>query len=174
MFVQSRINTFGVDGSHGDCGNMVASVGAFAIEKGLVMPALPSTRVRVRSLNTGTRYEIKVQTKGLPGPGGVVGGVPRVQYSGDQVIAGVDGTGSPVVVTAKGMAGTLGRGILPTGNASDLVSVSSGRKVRVSCVDFSRPMVLVACNDLGLTGSETKLELDADTGLMDLAEEVRR
>ena len=103
-----------------------------------------------------------------------MGGVPRVQYSGDQVIAGVDGTGSPVVVTAKGMAGTLGRGNLPTGNASDLVSVSSGRKVRVSCVDFSRPMVLVACNDLGLTGSETKLELDADTGLMDLAEEVRR
>ncbi|QDZ19383.1 hypothetical protein HOP50_02g18980 [Chloropicon primus] len=163
-FVQSEIESFGVDTTHGDCGNMLPSVGAFAIEKGLVRKGLtcPSTTVKLRSLNTGTRYEIEVQTENE------AGGI-RVRYSGNQAISGVPGSCAPVSVRARGMAGTLGRGILPTGNAVDEVG-----GIEVSCIDFSRPMVLCKASDVGMTGEETKEECDADVELNERMENLRR
>lgn len=164
-FVQSEISTFGVDESHGDCGNMLCSVGAFSIEKGLVKGlAAPSTTVKLRSLNTGTRYEIEVQTeRGGPGEG------IRVKYSGSHVISGVAGSCAPVRVRARGMAGTLGHGILPTGNAVDEVG-----GIEVSCIDFSRPMVLCRATEVGMTGEETKEECDANVELNERMENLRR
>ena len=66
------------------CGNMLAGVGPFAIERGLVTPAGDETRVRIYDVNTGSRVEAIVQT-----PGGMV------TYAGDQRIDGVPGTGAP-------------------------------------------------------------------------------
>ena len=70
------------------CGNMLAGVGPFAIERGLVTPDADETRVRIFDVNTGSRIEAIVQT-----PGGTV------TYAGDQRMDGVPGTAAPVVLS---------------------------------------------------------------------------
>jgi len=166
-FVQSRVEEFGVDDSHGDCGNMIAALGPFAIEKALVEPVHPVTKVRVRSLNTGTKYEIEVQTK-------VAGGNVEVQYCGDFAISGIEGTAAPVKISAFGMAGGITGKLLPTGRALDVLDVGGGETIGVSCLDFSRPMVMVRGSDVGMTGLETKTECDNNSSLNERMERIRR
>ena len=67
---------------------MLAGVGPFAIERGLVTPDADETRVRIFDVNTGSRIEAIVQT-----PGGTV------TYAGKLRIDGVPGTGAPVVLS---------------------------------------------------------------------------
>src|SRR5262245_6570627 len=69
------------------CGNMLAGVGPFAIERGLVPAGNGVTEVRVRMVNTGTVATLRVQT-----PGGVL------TYDGEAEISGVPGTAAPVEV----------------------------------------------------------------------------
>lgn len=168
-FVQSEIERFGVDETHGDCGNMLPAVGPFAIETGLVRASGgPSTTVKVVSANTGTRYALEVQTI----PSGSPQSDLKVRYAGDHAISGVPGTSAPVKVTARGLVGTLGRGLLPTGNPIDTVEVD-GESIEVSCVDFSRPMVLVRGEDVGMSGRETKSDCDGDVSLMQKIDRIR-
>ena len=65
-----------------NCGNMLAAVGPFAIETGMMAAQDGETTVRVRMLNTGNLCELVVQT-----PGG------QVEYAGDARIDGVVFTG---------------------------------------------------------------------------------
>ena len=69
------------------CGNMMAGVGPFAIEKGWVKTTIPETRVMVYNINTKSIIEEIVQT-----PKGVV------EYNGNTHIDGVPGTAAPVVL----------------------------------------------------------------------------
>ena len=77
------------------CGNMLAGVGPFAIERRLVIPDADETRVRIFDVNTGSRIEALVQT-----PGGTV------TYAGDQRMDGVPGTGAPVVLNFSDVVGS--------------------------------------------------------------------
>ena len=146
----------------GNCGNISSGVGPFAIEKGLVEARDGETSVRIYNTNTDKIIEAVVKT-----PGGAV------VYEGDFYIAGVPGTASPVKLKFIDPAGTLGHGLLPTGNPVDVLEVPNWGKVEVSIVDAANPLVFARAKDLGLTGRELPDELNADPEKLELLETVR-
>ena len=146
----------------GNCGNISSGVGPFAIEKGLVEAKDGETAVRIYNTNTDKIIEAVVKT-----PEG------QVAYEGDFYIAGVPGTASPVKLKFVDPAGTLGHGLLPTGNAVDVLDVPGWGPVEVSIVDAANPLVFARAKDLGLTGRELPDELNANAEKLDLLEKVR-
>jgi hypothetical protein len=157
LFAQVSVDEARVDISP-SCGNILAGVGPFAIEAGLVPAQEGETRVRVRNLNTDSFIETLVQT-----PNGVV------EYDGDASIDGVEGTGAPIVLNFLDVAGSKTGKLLPTGNLRDRFA-----GVEVSCVDAAVPMVLIPAQALGKNGTETKAELDGDSELLARIEAIRR
>ena len=146
----------------GNCGNISSGVGPFAIEKGLVEPKEGITSVRIYNTNTDKIIEADVHTSD-----------GCVEYDGDFAIAGVPGTASPVKLKFVDPSGTLGNGLLPTGNAADVLDVPGFGPVEVSIIDAANPLVFARAKDLGLTGRELPSELDADAEKLDLLEKVR-
>ena len=146
----------------GNCGNISSGVGPFAIEKGLVEARDGETPVRIYNTNTDKIIEAVVQT-----PEG------QVAYQGDFYIAGVPGTASPIKLKFVDPAGTLGHGLLPTGNAVDVLDVPGWGPVEVSIIDAANPLVFARARDLGLTGRELPDELNANAEKLELLEAVR-
>lgn len=146
----------------GNCGNISSGVGPFAIERGLVEAAEGTTKVRVFNTNTQKLIVEEVQTRD-----------GHVVYEGDFAIAGVPGTASPIKLRFVDPTGTLGHGLLPTGNAVDYLEVPNYGTVSVSIVDAANPLVFVKAEDLGLTGRELPDELNADADKLQLLETVR-
>lgn len=146
----------------GNCGNISSGVGPFAIEKGLVKAKDGVTSVRIFNTNTQKIIEADVQT-----PGG------EVAYSGDFAIAGVPGTASPVKLKFVKPSGTLGRGLLPTGNAVDVLEVPGFGEVSVSIIDAANPLAFVKAHDIGLTGKEIPDEINSNPKTLELLEKIR-
>ena len=138
------------------CGNMLAGVGPFAIERGLVTADAGETRVRIFDVNTGSRIEAIVQT-----PGGAV------TYEGDQRIDGVPGTGAPVVLSFSDVVGSKCGAMFPTGAVQEEID-----GVAVSCVDVAMPMVMMRAGDLGLSGYDPG-EITGDAVIMRRIEKIR-
>jgi 4-oxalomesaconate tautomerase len=133
-----------------NCGNILAGVGPFAVERGLV----GSAPVRIHMVNSGS-----VATASFPGRDGVV------DYEGDTAIAGVPGTAAAVVLAfsdgqSEGTEGSATGALLPTGHVADVIE-----GITVTCVDNGMPVVVVSAADLGRTGYETVAELEADPDL---------
>ena len=140
-----------------NCGNMLAAVVPFAIERGMVAARGEVTTLRVLTRNTGTLCDIEVQT-----PGG------RVEYAGSARIDGVPGTAAPVNISFLDTAGSVCGALFPTGN---LVDRFDG--VDVTCIDNGMPVVVMLAADLGVTGSETRDELNANSALKKRIESIR-
>jgi 4-oxalomesaconate tautomerase len=140
-----------------NCGNMLAGVGPFAIEKGLFVATDPESTLRIRTVNTGMIAEAVVQT-----PGGFVA------YDGDAQIDGAPGTAAPIMLNFLDTAGSVCGSLLPTGNAVDRV-----QGVEVSCIDNGMPVVIMNATDVGITGYETRDELDGNTDLKARLENIR-
>ena len=138
------------------CGNMLAGVGPFAIERGLVTPDADETRVRIFDVNTGSRIEAIVQT-----PGGTV------TYAGDQRIDGVPGTAAPVVLSFSDVVGSKCGAMFPTGAVQEEID-----GVAVSCIDVAVPMVMMRAGDLGLSGYEPE-KITSNAVLMRRIEKIR-
>lgn len=136
-----------------NCGNILAGVGPFAVERGLVPAGEQETSVRIRMVNTGDHA-----TATFPTPGG------RVAYAGDAEISGVPGTAAPVVIEFPPGAGEL----LPTGNAVDVID-----GVEVTCVNNGMPTVLIAAGSLKVTGYESPRTLEEDAALADRLHTIR-
>ena len=146
----------------GNCGNISSGVGPFAVETGLVPAKEGITTVRVYNTNTDKIIEEDVVTRG-----------GRVIYSGDYAIAGVPGTAAPVKLKFMDPAGTLGGGLLPTGNPSDMLEIEGLGSIRVSIVDAANPLVFVKAEDAGLKGTELPKDLDNDPGMLERLEKIR-
>ncbi len=136
-----------------NCGNILAGVGPFAVERGLVPAGEQETSVRIRMVNTGD-----YATATFPTPGG------RVDYTGAAEISGVPGTAAPVVIEFPPGAGEL----LPTGNVIDVID-----GVETTCVDNGMPTVLIAAASLEVTGYETPRDLEEDVALADRLRTIR-
>ncbi|MBY5971585.1 4-oxalomesaconate tautomerase [Ferrimonas balearica] len=158
LFLQVFVDEAIVTDAQG-CGNILAGVGPAAIERGLVPVAGDVTPVRIHMRNTGEVAVAKVQT-----PGG------RVTYTGDASIDGVPGTHAPVPLMFTGTAGSLTGGgvMLPTGNGADEIE-----GVACTLIDNGMPCVVMAASDLGITGTETRDELEANSPLKERLEAIR-
>ncbi len=148
LFAQVKVKEAVVD-TKPNCGNMLAAVGPFAIEAGLVTAQDPETIVRIFNVNTRTIIEAIVQT-----PGGLV------RYDGDTRIDGVPDPAAPIKLTFLDAVGAMTGRLLPTGNIIDTID-----GVQASCVDMAMPVVVMAARDFGKTGAETPEELEADRDL---------
>lgn len=140
-----------------NCGNILAGIGPFAIERGLVAATGDETRVAIFMENTGQVAVATVQTPGS-----------RVTYAGDAAIDGVPGTHAPVPLEFRDTAGSSCGALLPTGNAADVVN-----GVAVTLIDNGMPCVVMKAADLGITGYEDRDWLDNATDLKAKVEAIR-
>jgi 4-oxalomesaconate tautomerase len=156
LFLQVVVDEARVDGSQ-NCGNLLAGIGPFAIERRLVKTAGDVTSVRINMLNTQSLAVAHIQT-----PHG------QVEYQGDARIDGVPGTAAPVPIDFLDIAGTSCGALLPTGNARDTI-----QGIDVTCIDNGMPVVVMRAKDLGQTGYETPETMEADEALKKRVEEIR-
>jgi 4-oxalomesaconate tautomerase len=141
-----------------NCGNLLAGVGPFAFERGLLSaPAGDHAEVRVRMLNTGGLATAIVPLRD---------GRPR--YDGTAAIDGVPGTAAPIRLDFEDVAGSSCGALLPTGRAVDRID-----GLAVTLIDNGMPVVVLRAADLGVTGYETCADLEADAGLRDRLERIR-
>lgn len=138
-----------------NCGNILAGVGPFAVERGLVASGDGETAVRIRMVNTDS-----IATARFATPGGVV------DYDGGLEIDGVPGTAGAVKLDFEGTAGSSTGALFPSGRVLDSVA-----GIDVTCVDNGMPSVLMRAADLGISGDESPADLEADAGL---AEHLRK
>lgn len=140
-----------------NCGNILAGVGPFAIERGLIQATGDETRVTIFMENTGQVAVATVQT-----PGG------EVSYEGDTKIDGVPGNHAPIPLEFRDTAGSSCGVLLPTGNAVDMVGGA-----RVTLIDNGMPCVVINAADVGISGYEDRESLDANAELKAKIEAIR-
>ncbi|MBS98989.1 MAG: 4-oxalomesaconate tautomerase [Oceanospirillaceae bacterium] len=140
-----------------NCGNILAGVGPFAIERGLVQPEGDETEVSIYMENTGQIARARVST-----PNG------KVNYVGDASIDGVPGTSAAVPITFEDTAGSSCGALLPTGNTVDTID-----GVEVTMIDNGMPVVVMRAEDMGITGTESREELEANEALRAKLESIR-
>lgn len=156
LFLQVFVDRAEVSDSQ-NCGNILAGVGPFAIEQGLVEARDDVTDVRIHMVNTGGIAVARLQTPGR-----------RVEYGGTARIDGVPGTAAPVMLEFLGISGSSCGALLPTGRVRDLVD-----GVEVTCIDNGMPVVLLRAADFGKSGYESPAELEADEALRSRIESIR-
>jgi 4-oxalomesaconate tautomerase len=140
-----------------NCGNMLAGVGPFAIDRGLVKAHEVVTAVKIYMVNTGNIAVAHVPT---------VDG--EVISAGDASIAGVPGTAAPIRIDFLETAGSVCGALLPTGHALDTLD-----GIEATLIDNGMPVVVLRAADFGKSGYETPAALDADKKFKDRLEEVR-
>jgi hypothetical protein len=128
---------------NGNCGNMSAAVGPFAVDEGLVRAQEPVTTVRIFQKNTCKRITAEVPVK-----------EGCFDESGDYAIAGVPGTGSRITLRFADPGGSMTGKLLPTGSLQETLSIPSLGTIRVSIVDAANPVVFVQAAAIGLSGEE--------------------
>jgi len=140
-----------------NCGNILAGVGPFAVERGLIEPGAGSTTARIRMVNSDSLVTATFATPG---------GVPV--YSGSTAIDGVPGTAAPISLLFADTVGSATGHLLPTGSVCDRIA-----GVQVTCIDNGMPVVVARATDLGITGYESHGELTANADLADRVQSIR-
>jgi len=140
-----------------NCGNILAGVGPWAIEHGLVSVSDGVTPVRIHMVNTDG-----IAVAHVPTPGG------EVAYEGDARIDGVPGTAAAIPLDFLDVAGSSCGALLPTGSVVDTVDGLS-----VTCIDNGMPVVILRAADFGLTGTELPAEIESNTDIKARVERIR-
>jgi 4-oxalomesaconate tautomerase len=140
-----------------NCGNILAGIGPFALERGLVAADSDETRVTIFMENTG---QVAVATVATPGG--------QVTYSGDARIDGVPGSAAPVPLEFRDTAGSSCGALLPTGNAVDMID-----GVACTLIDNGMPCIVLKATDVGATGYEDRDTLDGAEGVKAKIEAIR-
>jgi 4-oxalomesaconate tautomerase len=140
-----------------NCGNILAGVAPFAVERGLVAARPDRTTVRIYLVNSDSRAEVTVET-----PGG------RVRYDGDVAIDGVPGRHAPVTQAFLDTEGSACGTLLPTGRARDEID-----GVPCTLIDNGMPVVVMPAASFGLTGYEDPATLEGDAALRERLEAIR-
>jgi 4-oxalomesaconate tautomerase len=156
LFLQVVVDRAEVSDSQ-NCGNILAGVGPWAIENGLVPVAGPTTPVRIHMVNTGSLAIAHVRT-----PDGTV------EYEGEARIDGVPGTAAPIPLEFLDVAGSSTGSLLPTGAVTDTFE-----GIELTCIDNGMPVIIVRASDLGVTGAESPAQLEANAVLVAKVERIR-
>lgn len=154
LFLQIGVDEATV-GDAQTCGNLLAGIGPFAVERGLVAPSQSRTIVRIRLVNTGAVATSEFATS-----------AGRPDYDGDATIDGVPGTASAISLE---VGGGPGKPLLPTGRPADEVDGH-----RATLIDNGMPVVLLRADEFGLSGDESPAELEGDATLRERIERIRR
>ncbi len=156
LFVQVVVGENRVDTTP-NCGNILAGVGPFAIEAGLVKAQHPQTPVRVYMVNSGKICELLLHTPNA-----------EMSYQGDTRIDGVPSSSAPVICNYSDIAGSACGSLLPTGRVLDRID-----DIEVSCVDNGMPVVVLRAADFGISGDESPAELNANDELKARLQSIR-
>ena len=140
-----------------NCGNILAGVAPFAIERGMVPVEGNETQVRIYMENTGQIAQARVQT-----PDG------HVSYAGGAMIDGVPNPAAPIPIAFSDTAGSSCGALFPTGNSSDVIDGTP-----MTMIDNGMPCVLIAAHDLGISGYETAAALEENASLRARLEQLR-
>ncbi|WP_420003916.1 4-oxalomesaconate tautomerase [Arenibacterium sp. LLYu02] len=156
LFLQVFVDAARVSDAQ-NCGNILAGVGPFAIERGLVQAEEGETRVTIYMENTGQVAVARVAT-----PKG------RVTYEGTARIDGVPGQAAPVPLAFRDTEGSSCGALFPTGQTCDQIA-----GLAVTLIDNGMPCVLMRAADLGLRGDEAPAVLEANAALRARIEAIR-
>ena len=156
LFLQVSVDKAEISDSQG-CGNVLAGVGPFAIERGLVKARCQLTTVRIRMCNTGEIAEVTIST-----PGG------EVSYDGNETIDGVPGAAAAIPIFFSNLAGSNCGSLMPTGNLIDILN-----GVKCTLIDNGMPCVIIKASDFGITGRESRDELEVNVEVKSAIELVR-
>lgn len=156
LFLQVVVDKAEVSDSQ-NCGNILAGVGPWAIENGLIAPAGATTPVRINMVNTAS-----IAVAHVPTPNGVV------EYEGESRIDGVPGTAAGISIDFLDVAGSSCGALFPTGNVADRVD-----GIEVTCIDNGMPVVVLDAADFGLSGDESPQALEANMDLKQRVEKIR-
>ena len=156
LFLQVAIDKAEVSDSQ-NCGNLLAGVGPWAIEHGLVPANSPKTSVRIHMVNTAS-----VAIAYVPTPSGTV------EYEGDARIDGVPGTASAITLEFLDIAGSSCGALLPTGRVIDHVD-----GLDVTCIDNGMPVVILKADDFGIVGDESPETIELNSELRARIERIR-
>jgi 4-oxalomesaconate tautomerase len=156
LFLQVAVDKAQVSDAQ-NCGNILAGVGPWAIEHGLVPVAGPITPVRIHMVNTGS-----IAVANVPTPDGAV------EYEGDARIDGVPGTAAAISIDFLDVAGSSCGALFPTGSVADRID-----GIEITCIDNGMPVVILDAADFGITGAEPPQELEANAALKARIEKIR-
>jgi len=156
LFLQVAVDKAEVSDSQ-NCGNILAGVGPWAIENGMVAVSGPTTPVRIHMVNTAS-----VAVAHVPTPEGAV------EFEGSARIDGVPGTAAPISIDFLDLAGSSCGALFPTGNAIDHIE-----GIEVTCVDNGMPVIILQAAALQLRGDESPARLEADGALKARLEQLR-
>jgi 2-methylaconitate cis-trans-isomerase PrpF len=160
-FGQVGIATACID-YNGNCGNILAGVGPFAVDEGLVNALEPVTPVCI--FNTNTQKTIKAHVPVVDGKAAVIG---------DYAMPGVPGGGACIPLDFLDPAGAVTGELLPTGCAMNTLGIEGFGPVDVSLVDAGNPVVFVRARDVGMRGSEPPDEIEQNPALLRTLEKIR-
>ncbi|GAA0610458.1 4-oxalomesaconate tautomerase [Paenochrobactrum glaciei] len=156
LFLQVYVEDALVSSAQG-CGNIIAGVGPFALERGLVKAVNGTTSIKIYMVNTGEIATAQVSTPNS-----------KLTYEGNAQIDGVPGTHAPITLLFDNIAGSMTGALLPTGNSVDSVD-----GIDVTMIDNGMPIVVMRASDFGLTGQESRAELDSNVDLKSRIEAIR-
>ncbi|GFF51723.1 putative isomerase YraM [Aspergillus udagawae] len=151
----------------GNCGNIAAGVGPFALDEGIVRAAPGQKEIDIRTYNTNTRQLI-VETVQIAPDG-------TFQEEGEYRIPGVAGTSSPIRLAFLRPGGSMTGRLFPSGAQQEMLTVQSRAMgtftVRVSLVDAANPFVLVDAASLPIPDQDRRPD---DPVFLSVIEDIRR
>ncbi|WP_373706994.1 2-methylaconitate cis-trans isomerase PrpF, partial [Neisseria dentiae] len=164
LFGQVAIDKPFIDWS-GNCGNLTAAVGAFAVSQGLIDPAkIPQNgicTVHIWQKNIG-----KTIVAHIPITNG------EVQETGDFELDGVTFPAAEVQIEFLDPADGEGD-MFPTGNLTDELDVPGIGRLKATLINSGIPTIFVNAADIGYTGTELQDDVNNDAAALEKLETLR-
>ncbi|MFQ6277959.1 2-methylaconitate cis-trans isomerase PrpF [Acinetobacter johnsonii] len=167
LFGQVSIDQPFVDWS-GNCGNLTAAVGSFAISNGLV----DATRIPENGICTVRIWQVNIQKT-------IIAHVPitqgQVQETGDFELDGVTFPAAEVQIEFLDPAddGEDGGAMFPTGNLVDTLEVPEIGRFQATFINAGIPTIFLNAEDIGYTGSELQDAINGDVKALARFETIR-
>lgn len=164
LFGQVAIDKPSVDWS-GNCGNLTAAVGAFAINNGLVdasrIPQNGDVEVRIWQKNIEKTLVVQVPIKD-----------GEVNEFGNFKLDGVAFASSEIIVQFLAPS-PQGENMFPTGNLVDTLTIDGLGDIPATMINAGIPTIFVNSSDINYTGVELQEDINSDSDKLAFFEKLR-